>query len=165
MEKYYIVTPSSPVYKQYLDYVEMSEKVNNAFKEFAEEHGIETSEYYQMVDELRICPTDTDKDKFKEFFKKHEDGWFKKNSKIAKEWIDKCKELELKTPYKPRIAFVISFSGKSSSRLFMINDVLYASFCTDCDFENPDEFDEMRGSEFFKIIEEYEDSLKNSTEN
>ncbi|MGL6221001.1 MAG: hypothetical protein ACRC36_23390 [Lacrimispora sphenoides] len=39
MEKFYIVTPSCPIHKEYLDYKAMSEKVNIAFVEFAKEQG------------------------------------------------------------------------------------------------------------------------------
>ena len=35
MEKYYIVTTDSPIYKEYIDYKAMSKKVNTAFVEFA----------------------------------------------------------------------------------------------------------------------------------
>lgn len=41
----------------------------------------------------------------------------------------------------------------------MINDVLYASLRADCDFENLDGLKELKASEFFKVIEEYEESL------
>ena len=42
----------------------------------------------------------------------------------------------------------------------MIDDVLYASLRADCDFENLDGFEEIKASDFFKIIEDYEESLK-----
>ena len=44
--------------------------------------------------------------------------------------------------------------------MFMINNVLYASFKADCDFDNLAGFKELTASEFFKVIEEYEESLK-----
>lgn len=84
MEKYYIVTPSSPIHKEYMDYKAMSKKVNTVFAEFAKEQGIETHEYYQLVQDLYICPTDGDVDKFGKYFKKDTPGLFKKNSPLAK---------------------------------------------------------------------------------
>lgn len=161
MEKYYIVTPSSPIHKEYMDYKAMSKKVNTAFAEFAKEQGFETHEYYQSAQRLYICPTEGDVNKFGKYFKKDTPGLFKKNSPLTKAWVDKCKVLGLKSPNKPNLAFEFRVFGRTSSRLFMINNVLYASFRADCDFENLDGFKEIKASEFFKIIEEYEESLKN----
>lgn len=160
MEKYYIVTPESSVHKDYMVYKSMSEKVNAAFVEFAKEQGIETHEYYQSAQSLHICPTDNDTDKFGKFFKKDAPSLFKKNSLPAKAWVSKCQDLGLKSPHKPHLAFYLNMYGRAHSRLFMINDVLYASYETECDFENPVGFNEIKASEFFKVIEEHEESLK-----
>jgi hypothetical protein len=160
MEKFYIVTPSSSIHKEYLDYKAMSEKVNIAFVEFAKEQGFETHEYYQSAKYLHICPSDGDTDKFGKYFKKDAPGLFKKNSPIAKAWVDKCQVLGLKSPNKPNLGFELRVWGRSRSRLFMIKDILYASIEADCDFKNPTEFEEIKASEFFKVIEEYEESLK-----
>lgn len=160
MEKYFIVTPDSLIYKGYLDYKAMSERVNIAFKEFAKEQGFETHEYYQSAKYLQICPTERDTEKFGKYFKKDTPGLFKKNSLIAKAWIDKCQVLELESPYKPNLGFELGIYGRSRSRLFMIKDILYASLMADCSFDNPKGFEEIKASEFFKIIEEYEESLK-----
>lgn len=160
MEKYYIVTPSSPIHKEYTDYKVMSKKVNTAFVEFAKEQGFETHEYYQSAQRLYICPTDSDSDKFGKYFKKDVPGLFKKNSPPAKAWVDKCQVLGLKSPNKPNLAFEFRVFGRTSSRIFMIDDVLYASLRADCDFENLDGLEEIKASDFFKIIEDYEESLK-----
>lgn len=160
MEKYYIVAPDSPVHKKYLDYKAMSEKVNIAFKEFAKEWEIETHEYYQSVEYLHICPTESDAKKFGKYFKKDASGLFKKNSPLAKDWADKCRALGLTSAFKPNLGFEIAVYGRSRSRLFMIKDILYASFEIDRDYENPEGFKEIKASEFFKIVEEYEESLE-----
>jgi hypothetical protein len=160
MEKFYIVTPDSSVHKDYLDYREMSERVNGAFVEFAKEQGFETHEYYQSAQFLHICPTDGDTQKFGKYFKKDTPGLFKKNSPLAKAWFDKCQILELRSPRKPHLGFEFRVYGRTSSRLFMINNVLYASFRADCDFKNLAGLKELKASEFFKVIEEYEESLK-----
>ena len=160
MEKFYIVTPSCQIHKEYLDYKAMSEKVNDAFVEFAKEQGFETHEYYQSVKYLHICPTDGDTNKFGKYFKKDAPGLFKKNSQLAKAWVNKCQALGLKSPYKPNLGFEFRVFGRTSSRLFMINDVLYASLSADCDFKNLAGLNEIKASEFFKVIEEYEESLK-----
>lgn len=160
IEKYYIVTPSSPIHKEYMDYKVMSKKVNTAFVEFAKEQGFETHEYYQSAQILHICPTDSDSDKFGKYFKKDAPGLFKKNSPPAKAWVNKCQVLGLKTPYKTNLGFEFRVFGRSSSRLFMINDILYASLSTECDFKNIDGLEEIKASEFFKVIEDYEEDLK-----
>lgn len=159
MEKYYIVTPDSPIHKDYMDYKSMSEKVNAAFVEFAKEQGIETHNYYQSAQSLHICPTDNDTDKFEKYFTKNTPGLFKKNSSLAKAWVNKCQALGLKSPYKPHLAFYLNVYGRAHSRLFMINEVLYASYETECDFESIAGLDEIKASEFFKVIEAYEESL------
>jgi len=161
MERFYIVTSDSSIHKDYLDYREMSEKVNGAFVEFAKEQGIETHEYYQSAQYLHICPTDGDTVNFGKYFKKDVPGLFKKNSPLAKAWVNKCQALGLKSPYKPNLGFEFRVFGRTSSRLFMINDVLYASFRADCDFKNLAGLKELKASEFFKVIEVYEESLKN----
>lgn len=160
MEKYYIVMPGSPIYKEYMDYKVMSEKVNTAFVEFAKEQGFETHEYYQSAQRLYICPTEGDVDKIGKYFKKDTPGLFKKNSPPAKAWVNKCQVFGLKSPSKPNLAFEFRIFGRTSSRLFMVGDALYASFRADCNFENPDGFEEIKASDFFKVIEDYEESLK-----
>lgn len=160
MEKYYIVTPSSSIHKRYLDYKDLSKEVNAAFVEFAKEQGFETHEYYQLVNDLYICPTEGDVNKFGKYFKKGAPGLFKRTSPPAKDWINKCRVLGLKSPNKPNLGFEFEVFGRTSSRLFMINDVLYASLRADCDFKSLDGLAEIKASEFFKIIEDYEESLK-----
>ena len=134
MEKYYIVTPGSQIHKEYMDYKDLSKKVNTAFVEFAKEQGFETHEYYQSAQRLYICPTEGDVNKFGKYFKKDTPGLFKKNSPLAKAWVDKCQVLGLKSPNKPNLAFEFRVFGRTSSRIFMIDDVLYASLRADCDF-------------------------------
>lgn len=161
MEKYYTVTPDSKIYNAYVDYRTMLDKVNAAFTEFAKEQGFETKQYYPKTDCLCIVPTNADTDKFGKYFKKDMPGMFKKTSLPSKAWISKCSALGLKTPHKPNLVFYMNVSGRASCRMFMIDDVLYASYETNCDFESIDGLNEIKASEFYKVIEEYEESLKN----
>ena len=55
----------SDFYKKYFDFRDMSNKVNELFKQFAKDNGIETKEYYQRTDRLVIVPTQADRIKFK----------------------------------------------------------------------------------------------------
>lgn len=162
MEKYYTVTPGSQVHNEYLEYIAMSDKVNEAFKAFAEEQGIETKEYLPSTENLYICnPTENDKEKFGKYFKKSEPGFFKKYSVPAKTWIAICRSLNLKSPRKPCLPFYFHAYGKTRCRLFMLNDVLYSNFESEYDFKNPEGFEEIKASEFFKVIEDYKESMDN----
>ena len=64
MEKYFEVKKDSVFYKKYFDFRDMSNKVNELFKKFAEDNGIETKEYYLNTDRLAIVPTPGDMVKF-----------------------------------------------------------------------------------------------------
>lgn len=159
MEKFYIVTPESPVHKDYQAYKEMSEKINAAFKEFAKENDIDTPEYYQRTDRLHICPTGKDKERFERFFQKTIPGCFKKNSQLSKRWLQRCVDRELETPRRPNLGMYFRFFGKCSSRILMINNILYASFESDDKFQPAAGFVEIKASEFYGAIEEYKESL------
>ena len=59
--------------------------------------------------------------------------------------------------HKPSPAWLNNFMGKSSSRLFDCNGVLYCSFSAN-QIEMPvDTFTEIKGSEFYKVMEEMTD--------
>ena len=61
MEKYFEVKKNSDFYNKYFDYIDMSNKVNELFKQFAKDNGIETKEYYQNTERLVIVPTQEDR--------------------------------------------------------------------------------------------------------
>lgn len=134
----------------------MIHKMCDSFKEFAKEEGIEATEIYLASDSLTIVPTDNDCKKFGNEFKKNDKGNFKLNSKTSKKWVLWCKERGITTPKRPHIDFEFNLFGRTSSRLFMSNNVLYASFQSQYDFNNPKMFEEIKGSEFYKAWEEKE---------
>lgn len=165
MEKFFEVSKDSEFYKKYFDFIELSNKVNEAFKKFAEKHGIETTSYYQNTKRLCIIPTDADKKKFSGMFMKNSDTDFKSTSTICKEWVSLCKELNLTSPRKPSLAWdsdcrLNSYSTRS--RLFHIEDRVYGSIDNNNDSEIilTDEFIEMKASEFWKMIEDIEEKQK-----
>lgn len=156
MEKFFIVK-NEVLAKQVKYFESMSKKVNDAFREFAKEHGIETRTYYQKTSQLRIDPSENDIQKFKNQLKI--DGeTFKKNSAINKAWVELCKAKELETPSKPvfELANLIdSHDYRFRCRLFSLNGEVYGSFETNADFTLPEEhFMELKASEFYKIIGE-----------
>lgn len=157
MERFFIVK-NKKLIELHKEYESMKKKVNDAFVEFSEKHGIEAKEYYQQTGHLKIVPTENDKQKFASQLTK--DGvTFRKNSALAKEWVNTCKELGLETPWKPtwELRRLVNTNARFRSRLFILNDVLYGSFEMDYDFELPEEhFTELKASEFWKIVEDSE---------
>lgn len=161
MEKYFEVKQNSDFYKKYFDYIDMSNKVNELFKQFAEDNGIETKEYYQDTERLVIVPTQEDRIKFKGMFIQNSDTDFKKTAPICKSWVNLCKENGLKSPRKPNLLWDSSCklgSYRNSSRLFHIGEKVYGSIDNKCnaDIELTDDFVEMKASEFWKIVEDAE---------
>ena len=161
MEKYFEVKKDSDFYKKYFDFIDMSSKVNELFKQFAKDNGIETSEYYQNTERLVIVPTQGDRIKFKGMFVQNSYTDFKKTAPICKSWVNLCKENGLKTPRKPSLTWDTLCnlgSYSTSSRLFNIGEKVYGSIDNKCnaDIKLTDEFVEMKASEFWKIVEDAE---------
>ena len=155
MERFFIVKNEGLI-KQLKEFESMREKVDNAFKEFSKEIGIETSKYYQYTDRLIIVPTEKDFTTFSSFLKADRET-FKKNSAISKMWVKICKEKGLKTPIKPTWelqGLIGDYIYRFRSRLFSLGDKVYGSFEADVNFSLPNEhFIELKASEFYKIIE------------
>lgn len=159
MEKYFEVKQNSDFYKKYFNFVDVSAKLNELFRQFAADNGIETKTYYQTTERLVIEPTERDKFKFRGLFKQNSDTDFKKTSGISKRWVALCKEHELQTPRKPNLLWDSDCrigSYNIGSRLFHIGEKLYGSINNKCDanIELTDDFIEMKASEFWKIIED-----------
>lgn len=156
MKRYFIVKNETLV-KQLKDFEIMKNKVDDTFKVFVEEYGIEATEYYQFTDQLRICPTENDIQKFKEQLKADKET-FKKNSAISKAWVELCEVNKLNTPRKPvwELRDLICCGVyRFRSSLFSLNDEVYGTFEADSDFNLPEEhFVELKASEFYKIVED-----------
>lgn len=162
MEKYFEVKKDSDFYKKYFAFVDSSAKLNELFREFSADNGIETKTYYQTTERLAIEPTERDKFRFRGLFKQNSNTDFKKTSKISKKWVTLCKERGVTTPRKPNLLWDSDCNIGSyniGSRLFHIGEKLYGSINNKCEanIELTDDFIEMKASEFYKIIEENED--------
>lgn len=163
MEKYFEVKQNSDFYKKYFNYVNMSDKVNELFKKFAKDNGIETKKYRQNTERLSIIPTQADRIKFKGMFVQNSDTDFKKTAPICKSWVNLCKENGLTSPRKPNLlwdSFCKLGSCNTGSRLFHIGERVYGSIDNKCDadIKLTDDFIEMKASEFWKIIEDEEEN-------
>ena len=162
MEKFFKINSESDLYRKYFDFIDMSKKFNEIYKEFAQKHEIESHEYYQSANRLCICPTEKDKERFKGMFCADSYTDFKKTAPICKEWAKLCKENKIETPRKPSVAWDTNVnlnSNRSSQRLFHIGNMLIGSIDNKCDekFDLSSEFEEIKASEFYKIVEESEE--------
>lgn len=155
MEKFYIVTKESGLYKEYWNYKKALKENNNLVKEFFKQENIKANKYYADEGKLYIVPTEDDLKAFNKILNKEiENGLrqFSLNSIIAKKWTKFGKENNIKSIYKPIVAIYFSECGKSTASLFSIEDTLYCSYEMNCEFENPKGFKEIKASEFFKAI-------------
>lgn len=157
MNKYFEIKPDCALYKEYFAHEEDKPKIVNAFKSVSEKFGIETSSFYMIKNSFRIVPTENDGKKFERIMKKTNYGEFKKNSEPSKMWIELVKDIEYFE--KTRLIFYFNLLGyRWKERLFHIGDKLYCSIESDGEVSTPDFAVEMKASEFFKIIEDYEES-------
>lgn len=163
MEKFYIVSPECFLHKEYLDYETSTDAANRLYQQFSKDIGIKSNLYYADNSSLAIVPTHEDKEKFCAQLKKYADGetglvFFKKNAMVLKAWIELLHKNELKITRKPFVSFKLGILGKCSTRIFQHNGVVYMSIDADRDFDDPKGCKQIRGSEFYKIIEECEES-------
>ena len=159
MQKFYEVTSESNLWKDYLDYKENSNTINEIYKYFSEEHEIESTQYYPTTDNLYIVPTQNDEETFKNQLTKKDLGnglrRIRVNSNINKSWITTLQRLDLKVLNKPYVPFYFNVYGRIRTMIFSIDDKVYCSIETENDFNTPHVgFKEIKASEFYKMIEE-----------
>lgn len=153
--KYYRIHENCPLYDDYFSHEADKKKIAKAFNEVREKYGIETHGFYPSKSYFRIVPTENDNRKFANYLKKTNYGEFKKNSEISKYWIELAKDIEHMES--PELFFYFDLLGhRWKERLFDIDGDLYCSIESDGDVSTPDFATEMKASEFYKIIEEYE---------
>lgn len=156
MEKFYIVTPESELYNEYNQYRKNMSDLNEIAKPLMIKYGIETTLYVPTEEYFYIQPTNNDKEKFSKHLKNPNDNnlyAFKKSSVIGKEWIQNLKLSGLKILTRPLVQFYFDVT-RGRYRLFHIENTIYVSYQSEYDFANPKGFEEIKASEFFKIIEE-----------
>lgn len=124
-------------------------------------NDIESHEYHASTEVLYIVPTAVDMGKFDKVLSKDVGNGlrpFKKTSKINKAWVEFLASKELKVLSKPFLGFAFQVYGKFSTRLFHIEEELYASMSAGHDFETPEKegFLEIKASEVYKIVEDAE---------
>ena len=158
LEKFYIVTSKSPIRQRYLDYLANNGRVVLLYNVFAEIHGIQAAQFLPTDSVLGIVPKGTDAEKFRSQLCKDSDGetglrLFRKNSVLNKAWVAWLRENETRVLFKPRLGWELGILGRGATRLFSRENTVYASLEFDHDFQDPPGFQEIPGSEFYKIME------------
>lgn len=155
MNKYFEVKPDTALYEDYFAYLGNRKKVMDAFDRVCEEFGIESKSFYLTNRTFRIVPTDADWEKFSGMMKKANDGEFKKTSAPYKLWMSLVKDI---TPFnRPQLFYYMKdLIGRWRERLFDVDGKLYGSIESEREeeIETPEWAEEMKASEFYKILEE-----------
>jgi len=158
-EKFFIITDESPYHKEYMDYKQNIKDVNEFLKKFMVEHEIQTTEYAPNDTTLWIVPKGDDKEKLKSQLKANSYGElfaFKKNSVIGKAWISERKAVGLNVLQKPFVPFFFNnCCGHSRSNIFAIGETVYLQFEAEGEIDTPKGFTEIKGSEFYNVVEDY----------
>ena len=151
MSEYYMtVMPDSQLHKDYFQWEKDSTAAYEIFERMRKKFGIESKQCYARKDTLAIVPTKGDLVKFQKMMLKDKKT-FRKNCEISKTWASEVKDLLLHKP--SPIFYCKSGAGRTSTRLFNIENVLYCMMCTEEDVEFPAFGCEIKGSEFYSKLE------------
>ena len=160
MEKYYTVTEECGLHKDWFDYKENVAQVNEVYKKFMDQVGVESKGYYVTNKEVYIVPTEKDNEMFgsvlcapiNEGLRK-----FRVTSKVGKAWVQTLKDAGLEVKRRPMpILYFRTFGGGSyKTRLFDQDGKLYCSI-DPADGNAPEGVVEIKASEFYRMIEESE---------
>ena len=171
-ERFFKLKRDNPKYDEYFEWLNSLEFNKTKWKEFKKLTGIESNSFVMSTD-LYIIPTENDLIKFGRFLCKEnfKDGLrkFKKTSNMQKDW-ERFLNSQIKFINKPKILTdfmkIIVTSGKYSSRLFHYKEDVYCSIASDntaiVDCDIPQGYEEIKGSEFYKIIETIEEEQENN---
>ncbi len=161
MEKFYIVQANSRLFRDYWTWQNSINSNCTIVRQFCEEHGIESTQFSLGCLQLGIVPTKQDKEKFGKQLAVCRDGqygirFFKKNSTIGKAWAAIAKE-KIHHSNKPMPGFYNKTNCALSTRLFDYNNKLYCSITGETVDMPDDIFTEIKGSEFYRVLEKTEE--------
>jgi len=158
LDKYYEVTKESKLYDDYFKWFSNYVELGNIAKDFMVAHGIESTEFYASSGSFHIVPTSRDRETFENQLCKNAGDYglvkFKKSSSVGKDWAAK----NVTVLRKPMVTFEYynhMYSG--STRLFHDKNTNKVYFSLESKYdveETPVGFVEMKGSEFYKVIED-----------
>ncbi|MGX8711657.1 MAG: hypothetical protein ACQGTM_15600 [bacterium] len=161
IEKFFIVTEASPLFKEYFDWLE-NEKATREFAcNFAKRHDLPTLISYDnttfsiILDKNRPNPFKSQLKKLCTWTEKGELYDFKMNSPIGKAWIEELKAAKLKVLRRPLAMIYFSTPcGRWGWELFEYGDRLYLKTTSECEPNVPHGMTEIKGSEYYKVVEE-----------
>lgn len=160
MDKYFIVTEKSRLYNDYFNYIQNKKEIHEHVKHFLDEHGIKAKYYACLGYSLYIEPTEEDLEIFGGMLCRPKPNGlrrFKENSRIGKAWAKRLQTAHLEALSSPNmLLYLDSFIPRYRSRLFHVGTTLYGSIESDYDFTLPEEFKEIKASEFYRVLEEIE---------
>lgn len=157
METYLKFKEGSKAYNNVLEYDNNIKTWRKVVKQFADEFGIEAKEFY-VSKVLGICDmTENDLAKYESQLKKDKE-WFKKSSKLAKRFEELIKENGLTEESRLRLIIwdfnIHDVYGRHSTQKFEYNGDWYLKVISDYEFEIPEDYDVIKGSEWHKMLEE-----------
>lgn len=176
MERAFIVTKESKYFKSLEQYDLLRKQQIDFIDKFFKEKGIEATEYYMHGDGMVNCPfseyemdtiglginpTEKDVKKFGKILGKKDSyglQHFRKNSKLAKEFKEKCiNEQAIVNLYEPRVGeyFKDLFLNKHSTERFKMESQIYIKLESDnlTKNETPEGFIEIKLSEYYATRE------------
>lgn len=183
MEKSFIVNKESQYHKDIDKYIELSKQQSEFVEIFCKEHNIEAKEFcvggdglmnrpfedwYKDDIKFSIIPTENDLNNHSKMLRKPDSYGlctFKKKSKLAKIFAQRCvDEKIIINLYSYRISDYfksLSYHGCNYSR-FVLDDIMYLKVKSDYLKEDdiPEGFIEIKNSEFYKKLEEFEELNK-----
>ena len=173
MEKYYIVPEGTKLYEDFRAYELSEQQVNDCYKKWADQLGIEATSFVPRENSIGIVPTDADLNKFGDQLKKsgNKVRTFKKASEANKLWLKMVKESGLAIKSKPFLPGYFNYQfGKSWSNIFRVNDEAGTVYCHyETEYEGTtlkpyDELLEIKGSEYHRAIEEHNERCRSKQE-
>lgn len=170
-ERFFTVNPESPLFRQYLERLEFENRVAEVFQAFAAKVGMDTETAFRPYpDQLGIIPIGKDAETFEPYFTKTKRGdglcLFRKKSIINSQWQDACQKAGLEFVSKPSPAWVLGWLEIKTYRLFPYNGILYLSVELPLGAKQDalPGLTEIKGSEFWRVIEEIEEAQANEPE-
>lgn len=165
MEKYFKITNEKFI-EAYEQYERDFDSFLEAFKIMKQEFELDSNEFHACIGRFGIAYNGKDYEKYKDQYKKNDFEFFKKNSDIGKRWAELMKLKAIRYSSEPFCGHFMKNAriGKctySTNRLF---GELYGYIKTDFCFEPGDGFEEIKASEYYGLIEKYEDEFQSQKE-
>jgi len=164
MEKFFIATEKSNFYKDYFAYNDNRKQLRKLMCGFAKSNNLpnlasaDENTYSIIVKKGESNPFENQLKKGGVWTKKGELHDFKKNSPIGKAWCIFLKTNGFKPVGRPYIFFYFTnISGRCGMETFYNDKTLYLKINTEQEPNTPNGMNEIKGSEYYKAIEDWED--------